>query len=167
MYILGLDISSSKVGIALLKDDKIIISEVIKFKSNLPLEERALQFENRMQNIEKHYVVYDVNVEQPAKMFKGGKTTAHTMATLQRFNGLCCYAVRKALGLRPTLINPRSARSKLGIKPPRGVRMYPAIIGTLICVLPKSTASSIFCVAKTPRPSISLSPTVTSSGKGL
>ena len=121
MYILVLDISSSKVGMALLKDDKIIISEVIKFKSNLPLEERALQFENRMQNIEKHYVVYDVYVEQPAMMFKGGKTTAHTMATLQRFNGMCCYAVRKAFGLRPTLINPRSARSKLGIKPPRGV----------------------------------------------
>ena len=66
MHILGLDISSSKIGIALLKDDKIIISEVVKFKSNQPLEERALQFEQRIQKIEKHYVIYDVYVEQPA-----------------------------------------------------------------------------------------------------
>jgi len=121
MHILGLDISSSKIGIALLKDDKIIISEVVKFKSNQPLEERALQFEQRIQKIEKHYVIYDVYVEQPAMMFRGGKTTAHTMATLQRFNGMCCYAVRKVFDMTPTLVNPRSARSKLGIKPPRGI----------------------------------------------
>jgi len=121
MYILGLDISSSKVGIALLKDDKIIISEVLKFKSNLPLEERALQFEQRMQRIEQHYVVYEVYVEQPAMMFKGGKTTAYTMATLQRFNGMCCYVLRKIYDITPVLINPRSARSKLGIKPKRGI----------------------------------------------
>jgi Holliday junction resolvasome RuvABC endonuclease subunit len=121
MYILGLDISSSKIGIALLKDDKIIISEVVKFKSNQPLEERALQFEDRMRRIEQHYVVFEVYVEQPAMMFRGGKTTAYTMATLQRFNGMCCYALRKVFDITPMLVNPRSARSKLGIKTQRGL----------------------------------------------
>ena len=35
MKILGLDISSSKIGIALLDKEEIVISEVLKFKSNM------------------------------------------------------------------------------------------------------------------------------------
>ena len=120
MHILGLDISSSKIGIALMKDDQLVISEVIKFKSNLSLEERALAFRERMQKIEQHYVIYDVYVEQPALMFKGGKTTAFTMAKLQRFNGMCCFIVREVFDQDAQMINVRSARRVLNIKIPRG-----------------------------------------------
>ena len=116
MKILGLDISSSKIGIALLNKDDIVISEVLKFKSNMSLEERAEIFEQRMREINEQHVVYDVFVEQPAMMFKGGKTTAFTMATLQRFNGMCCYVVNIVFEMEAELINPISARSKLGIK---------------------------------------------------
>ena len=73
MKILGLDISSSKIGIALLDKEEIVISEVLKFKSNMSLEERAEIFEQRMREINEQHVVYDVFVEQPAMMFKGGK----------------------------------------------------------------------------------------------
>jgi len=120
MHILGLDISSSKIGIALMKDDQLVISEVIKFKSNLSLEERALAFRERMQKIEQHYVIYDVYVEQPALMFKGGKTTAFTMAKLQRFNGMCCFIVREVFDQDAQMVNVRSARRVLNIKVPRG-----------------------------------------------
>tara|TARA_R100001079_G_C4414938_1_gene137203 strand:+ start:213 stop:731 length:519 start_codon:yes stop_codon:yes gene_type:complete len=120
MHILGLDISSSKIGIALMKDDQLVVSEVIKFKSNLSLEERALTFRERMQNIEQHYVIYDVYVEQPALMFKGGKTTAFTMAKLQRFNGMCCFIVREVFDQDAQMVNVRSARRVLNIKIPRG-----------------------------------------------
>jgi Holliday junction resolvasome RuvABC endonuclease subunit len=121
MKILGLDISSSKIGIALLDKEKIIISEVLKFKTNISLEERAEIFERRMRQINEQHVVYDVFVEQPAMMFKGGKTTAFTMATLQRFNGMCCYVVNIVFDMEAELINPNSARSTLGIKVPRGI----------------------------------------------
>ena len=121
MNTLGLDISSSKVGVALIDDNRIIVSETIKFKPNWPLEKRAIEFEKRMRQIEKHYVIYEVYVEQPAMMFKGGKTTAHTMATLQRFNGMCCYALYKVFDIMPNMVNPRSARAKLNIKTPRRV----------------------------------------------
>ena len=120
MYNLGLDISSSKVGIAVLdKNDDIVVSEVIKLKSNMPLEERAAKFEQRMREIDKHYVIYSVYVEEPALMFKGGKTTAQTMAKLQRFNGMCCYILFNIFNECPTMINPRTARAKVGIKVPR------------------------------------------------
>jgi hypothetical protein len=120
MYNLGLDISSSKIGIAVIdKNDDIVISEVIKLKSNMPLEERAAKFEQRMREIDNHYVIYNVYVEEPALMFKGGKTTAQTMAKLQRFNGMCCYILFNIFDACPTMINPRTARAKVGIKIPR------------------------------------------------
>jgi Holliday junction resolvasome RuvABC endonuclease subunit len=121
MKILGLDISSSKIGIALLDEENILISDVLKFKSNQTLEERAAQFERRMREIDTHHVVFDVYVEQPAIMFRGGKTTAFTMATLQRFNGMCCYILSQIFDMEAALINPNSARSILGIKVPRKV----------------------------------------------
>ena len=128
MHILGLDISSSKIGIALMKDDKLVISEVIKFKSNLALEDRALAFRDRMREIEQHYVIYDVYVEQPALMFKGGKTTAFTMAKLQRFNGMCCFIVREVFDQDAQMVNVRSARRVLNIKVPRGSNTKKIII---------------------------------------
>ena len=121
MKILGLDISSSKIGISLLNGEDIVVSEVLKFKPKTSLEERAEIFEKRMRQINKHHVVYDIFVEQPAMMFKGGKTTAFTMATLQRFNGMCCYVVNIVFEMEAELINPNSARSALGIKVPRGI----------------------------------------------
>jgi hypothetical protein len=121
MKILGLDISSSKIGIALLNGEEILISEVLKFKPKTSLEERAEIFEQRMRQINEQHVIYDVFVEQPAMMFKGGKTTAFTMATLQRFNGMCCYIVNIVFDMEAELINPNSARSSLGIKVPRGI----------------------------------------------
>jgi len=121
MKTLGLDISSSKIGIALLDEEQIIISDVLKFKSSQSLEERAAQFERRMCEIDKHHVVYDVYVEQPAMMFRGGKTTAFTMATLQRFNGMCCYILSQIYESEAVLVNPNSARAILGIKVPRKI----------------------------------------------
>ena len=121
MEIIGLDISSSKIGIAVLDRDKNIkVSEVIKLKSSMTLEERAEIFASRMRELEKHYVPYSIYVEQPATMFKGGKTTAQTMAKLQRFNGMCCYIAYKIFQIQPTMVNPRSARRILNIKIARG-----------------------------------------------
>ena len=129
MVTIGLDISSSKIGIAVLdKDENIILSEVIKFKSNTALEDRAQKFEKRMRELEKAHVPYCVYIEQPALMFKGGKTTAQTMAKLQRFNGMCSYIAYVVFNMVPTLVNPRSARARLNLKIPRGQNTKKIII---------------------------------------
>ena len=92
--IIGLDVSSSKIGIAVLDENKkILTSEVIKLKSDNSLETRALMLENKLEKLKKYYFIDDIYVEEPFIAFGGGKTTAQTMATLQRFNGMCCYSV--------------------------------------------------------------------------
>ena len=52
--ILGLDVSSSKIGIAVLDlDKKIVSSDLIKFKPETPLEERAKLFENKLAKLKR------------------------------------------------------------------------------------------------------------------
>ena len=120
---LGLDISTTKIGIAVLDgDDKLVHSDLIKFKSDLPLEDRAAIFESIMRKIEKKYSPIYVFVEKPAINFRSG-STAHVMAKLQRFNGMCSYACSKVFKENPELIDVRSARRTLGIKIPRGKGM--------------------------------------------
>jgi len=119
--IIGLDVSSSKIGIAVLDENKkILTSEVIKLKSDNSLETRALMLENKLEKLNKFYLIDDVYVEEPFIAFGGGKTTAQTMATLQRFNGMCCYTVYRVFEKEPIMVPVRSARSKLGIKIPKG-----------------------------------------------
>lgn len=116
---IGLDISSTKIGIAVLgKDDELLHSDIIKFKSELPLEDRAAIFESIMRKLNSKYLPYYVFIEEAAMMFSSG-STAHVMSKLQRFNGMCSYACRKAFKENAVQINVRKARKVLGIKIPR------------------------------------------------
>ena len=119
MKVLGLDISTTKIGIALLDDEKLIISDVIKLKSDMTLEQRAHIFEEKMLQIDDKHVIMDVYIEAPAMMFGGGRTTANTMAKLQRFNGMTSFIVSSVFEIEALQVNPLSARSVLGIKMPR------------------------------------------------
>jgi len=122
--ILGLDVSSSKIGLAILDyDKKILTSDVIKFKTDVSLENKAQMLENKLEKLKKFYFITDVFIEEPFVAFGGGKTTAQTVAKLQRFNGMCSYVVYKCFDEQPPkMINVRSARSKLGIKIPKGTK---------------------------------------------
>ena len=122
--ILGLDVSSSKIGLAILDyDKKILTSDVIKFKADVSLENKAQMLENKLEKLKKFYFITDVFIEEPFVAFGCGKTTAQTVAKLQRFNGMCSYVVYKCFDEQPPkMINVRSARSKLGIKIPKGTK---------------------------------------------
>ena len=52
--------------------------------------------------------------------FRRGGSTAKTMSVLQRFNGIVSWLCYKILKLEPRYITPISARSRCGIKVPRG-----------------------------------------------
>lgn len=123
IYYLGVDVSTSKIGIAVLDSHKnIIVSEVIKFKDGNTLEEKAALFENKLTKLQKYYFIADVFIEEPFVAFGGGKTTAQTMAKLQRFNGMCSYSAFRIFEKNANMVNVRSARSKLGIKIPKGLK---------------------------------------------
>jgi hypothetical protein len=101
-------------------DKKIVITEIIKYKPETPLEEKAKLLENKLLKLDKNYIITDIFVEEPFIAFSGGKTTAITMSKLQRFNGMCSYCVFNVFQLLPKMVNVRVARTKLGIKIPKG-----------------------------------------------
>ena len=131
--ILGIDISTSRIGIAAVTtDEKLVFADTITYKQkDMSLENRALLFENTLQKIltvEKMHPMA-IYVEEPFTMFSGGRTTANTMAKLQRFNGMCCLAIRKSiLNKSAELIPARTCRSLNEIKIPRGSNTKKMII---------------------------------------
>ena len=140
-YILGIDISTSIVGFAVMTADyNLIAYDKLKFKKGLTLEQKAEYFKNKVKHFDSYYCITEVFVEQPAMMFGRGRTTANTMAKLQRFNGMCCYAIYDLLQVQAAMIHSNSARKKMNISIPRNVlnkKHY--IIGEVVKKYPKFT----------------------------
>ena len=121
MIILGLDISSSRIGFCLINEkEELLLVDEIKLKSSMSLEDRADVFKQKMQIIKEHSEVDYVFIEQPFMAFSGGKTTAATMAKLQRFNGMCSYVVHHLFGSPAVLIQANKARGLVDLKIKRG-----------------------------------------------
>ena len=124
MIILGLDISSSRIGYCLINENEdLLLVDEIKLKSSQPLEERADIFKKEMECIKRSLQEQEVDyvfIEQPFMAFSGGKTTAATMAKLQRFNGMCSYVVHHLFGSPATLLQANKARGLVDLKIKRG-----------------------------------------------
>lgn len=121
MIILGLDISSSRIGYCLINEnEELLLVDEIKLKPSQSLEERADIFKQAMEIINEHSEVDYVFIEQPFMAFSGGKTTAATMAKLQRFNGMCSYVVHSIFGSPATLLQANKARGLVDLKIKRG-----------------------------------------------
>jgi Holliday junction resolvasome RuvABC endonuclease subunit len=127
--VLGLDVSTSKIGLSIMDYNNNLIScQVIKLNSKDSLFKRCLELENILSKINGiNYInnnnklyIKEVFIESPFMMFSGGKTTAMTMAKLQRFNGMVSYMVRREIGIEPVMIAANKARGLVGLKLKRG-----------------------------------------------
>jgi len=119
--ILGLDVSTSKVGITILNSNADLLDcQVIKLNSKGTLEDRCFELERYLQINYNKYYIKEIYIEAPFIMFSGGKTTAMTMAKLQRFNGMVSWMVRNLYGTSATLIAANKARGLVGLKIKRG-----------------------------------------------
>ena len=122
--ILGLDVSTTRIGWAIINDTQHLIdSNFYKTKAKTPHEERAMALkENVLAPILALHDIREIRIEEPFSMFSGGKTTAKTMSSLQRFNGMVSLIAHQLLGKPPTLVGATTARSRCGIKVPRGTK---------------------------------------------
>tara|TARA_R110000822_G_scaffold154585_2_gene294331 strand:- start:81 stop:584 length:504 start_codon:yes stop_codon:yes gene_type:complete len=119
--ILGIDVSTSKIGYCVIDEDQNLIEVNFKKLKEETLEDRAYEFfRTELSRIRKTYKITHVRIEEPFSMFAGGKTTAGTMSKLQRFNGMISILSYVCFEMVPTLVPSRTARSKCGIKIKRG-----------------------------------------------
>tara|TARA_R100001129_G_C5283787_1_gene237661 strand:- start:667 stop:1179 length:513 start_codon:yes stop_codon:yes gene_type:complete len=118
--ILGLDVSTSIIGVCLLKDDKIVKTDYIDLRKTTGLLHKAKVVEDYIIHNLQEETIEHIFIEQALMFFRRGGSTAKTMSTLQNFNGVVSWLCFKLLELEPQYVTPISARSKCGIKVPRG-----------------------------------------------
>ena len=110
------DISTSVVGICVLDGNT---GELVKLthKKLTKWDDEYDKADNFLSDwVDLKWKVKKVYIEEAAKKFTPGFSSADTIMTLGRFNGIISYMVYKWWGIKPTMINVRSARSKLNIK---------------------------------------------------
>ena len=118
--ILGLDISTSIVGVCVMNDNKIVHTEYIDLRKTGNFFEKARKVEDSLKEIKKNHKIEHIFIEQALMFFRRGGSTAKTMSVLQRFNGIISWQSYKLFDMEPNYVTPISARSKCGIKVARG-----------------------------------------------
>lgn len=113
---IGLDISTNCTGICVLDSKtgqlvKLTHKKLVKFDDEY---EKADNFLTDW--VESSWKVRRIYIEEAAKKFTPGFSSADTIMTLGRFNGIVSYLVYQLFGIKPIMVNVRSARSKLNIK---------------------------------------------------
>jgi len=137
--ILGLDVSTSKIGYCVVDEQQNLIEVNFKKLKEDTLEDKAYEFFHKeLTRVKNTYKITHVRIEEPFTMFSGGKTTAGTMSKLQRFNGMISVLSYICFDIIPTLVPSRSARSKCGIKIKRGENTKLKVIEWVSAKFPKS-----------------------------
>lgn len=119
---IGLDISTSICGVCILetKTSKLVLLDHIKLntsklKDEYVKAECVQKYAERLVLSMKQYEVNSIVIEDAAKKFSPGLSSADTISTLCRFNGIVSYIFFKLFGVKPRMVNVRSARKVLGI----------------------------------------------------
>lgn len=115
---IGLDISTSVIGVAVLEafTHKIVELIPICLDKDDNVWVRSEQAEKVFAEINKKYSISMVAVEEPLKMFQTGKSSAQTLIMLANFNGIVSHAAKTVFGMTPMFINVNTARKTLSIK---------------------------------------------------
>jgi hypothetical protein len=122
--ILGLDVSTSCTGVCILdpslpneNGSHIRYINSIEYKKCGSLWEKADLTHERLEEYKKKFSGnFKVVLEEPLMGFRTGMSSAATITTLMRFNGIVSYISRNIFGCDPEYISSSTARKACGIK---------------------------------------------------
>jgi len=110
--ILGLDVSTSVIGICLLDPDidkKLQSLEFLNLKREKNLFAKALDFKDHIQKY-KALGVDRIAIEEPLVMYKPGAGRAQILSKLSTFNGMIAVICFMVFGVEPVYYNVNHAR---------------------------------------------------------
>ena len=117
---LGLDISTSIVGICLLDSDKDLVDLCsINLKKIKCIFSKSSTVRDEFTKIKNKYSFtedFKISIEESFQSFSKGFSSAKTLSQLNRFNGIVSYLSADIFSVIPTYINVNSARKNLEIK---------------------------------------------------
>jgi hypothetical protein len=123
-YTIGLDISTSIIGICIFKNKdfvKLIHIDLTKEKcmfQKAKIFEKEF-FENVLCTIDKSFITKKIDkvyIEDTLQSFARGLSSARTLMQLSRFNGIVSNIVFRVTRIKPEFINVNTARKSLDIK---------------------------------------------------
>ena len=139
--ILGVDISTSITGFAIVADGSLLYYDSIDLRKYKNFFEKAEVIKNKLMDIfeayqcnndtlcgESSYPIEHIYIEQSLHMFMSGKSSAKTLSTLQRFNGTVSWLLYELFEIEPTFIAASSARKQAGITVPRGSKSKEVVL---------------------------------------
>ena len=113
--ILALDISTSITGYCIFNNHNVVHIGHIDLRKEKDFFRKIDLMKAEIIELDKKYKFTDVAIEEPLQSFARGLSSAKTLFTLAKFNGIIQYIVF-SLGLIPTVINVNNARKLVGIK---------------------------------------------------
>lgn len=124
--ILGLDISTSCIGISLFSEEgKLVTLSCVKFNSDLTKFEKLAEFKRATAYL-KQFPIKFIAIEEPLKKFMGKFSSAETLALLNFFNGMISAHMFETFNIEPMYFNVNTAR-KLAFPPVEKDKSKPSV----------------------------------------
>ena len=120
---LGLDISTSITGATIIQDSKILKTTFwdTRNKNKFPtIYDKAKFVKTQLEDLAFDYKISQIYIEQSLHSFRSGFSSAQTLSTLSRFNGIISWICWDLLEIQPEMIAATSARKQAGITIKRG-----------------------------------------------
>lgn len=116
--ILGLDISTSCTGWCLIDaiDSKLLSIGCIELTKEKNFLAKAEIVKRELTLLSQQNDIKEIFIEENLQAFRPGFSSAKTLMTLARFNGIISYICVRDIGLDPQFINVNIARKNLGLK---------------------------------------------------
>jgi hypothetical protein len=121
--ILGLDISTSITGVTVIQDGKILETAFwdTRNKKYFPtIYHKANHIKGKLEGLASNHKISHIYIEQSLHSFRSGFSSAQTLSTLSRFNGIISWICWDMLGMLPEMIAATSARKQAGVGIKRG-----------------------------------------------
>ena len=136
--ILGLDISTSIIGITVLnKDGEIVQTSALDLRNKNHYPDVYKKYERVYSyflelKLDYNYNFTHIFIEQSLQMFRSGFSSAKTLSTLSSFNGVVSYLCHRELKKTPEHISASSARKSCGISIPKGKKAKEVVVNFLL-----------------------------------
>ena len=145
--VLGVDISTSITGFAVVTDEQIVYYDSIDLRKYKNIFEKTVVIKEKILDLyevyqcnnddsvrlgDSDYPIEHIYIEQSLHMFMGGKSSAKTLSLLTRFNGIVSWLLYETFEIEPKFIGASTARKHAGIKVPRGQKAKQVVLQHLL-----------------------------------
>ena len=121
MAILALDISTSCTGYCILNPEldsetssvDLGFIPLAKYKSHFSKANIVL---NDLQEIKSKHNITEIAIEENLQSFRSGFSSAQTLSSLAKFNGIVAYLCQDIFEVEPKFYNVNAARKSVGLK---------------------------------------------------